>query len=184
MAFTNTIIYNQAVGVQNLGGNPTFNHTLRYQVNTPTLGTVSDLFAKTGDPAFTADGYHLTQQSAAIDAGIATSVTDDVDSNVRPQGLAPDIGAVESPYTQNIPVRRACEQTSRDAPLDFAVGPRYHKGTSLVLQQDYLIQFSYGAAQHPADHFLSRSRKTFPALCSWAARKLACHDFSPEPAAS
>jgi hypothetical protein len=145
VAFVNTILYSQTVGVQNVNGNPSFNHTLRYQVLTPTVGVVSDLFAITGAPAFTADGYHLTQQSAAIDAGISTPVTDDVDGDVRPQGQAPDLGADESPYTHGgAPGVQVNKQAGTPHwvmqwdPLDNAM--------SMLLQQDYMIPFSYGGS--------------------------------------
>ncbi len=51
------------------------------------------------DPEFvdsSADNYHLQPTSPCIDAGDPkTSVTDDIDGDVRPQGEAPDIGADE-----------------------------------------------------------------------------------------
>ncbi len=49
-------------------------------------------------PAFVAPAtgdYHIGSGSAAIDAGVGTGVTDDIDSDPRPIGLAPDIGADE-----------------------------------------------------------------------------------------
>lgn len=54
-----------------------------------------------GDPLFTPDGYHLLLGSAAIDRGVATGVTDDIDEQARPQGVAPDIGADEYLSTIN-----------------------------------------------------------------------------------
>ncbi len=141
--FVNTIIYSQAVGVQNVTGTPVFSHTLRYQVLTPTVGTVSDLFATTGDPAFTADGFHLTNNSAAIDAGVTTPVTDDADGNSRPQGSAPDLGAIESPYTRGVTTG---VQASKQAGTPHWVMRWDPSGnaSSMILQQDYLIPFSYG----------------------------------------
>jgi hypothetical protein len=49
---------------------------------------------RTGDPAFAADGYHLTAGSAAIDAGVDAGVLIDVDGDRRPIGR-PDLGADE-----------------------------------------------------------------------------------------
>jgi hypothetical protein len=49
-------------------------------------------------PRFAApqDGdYHLSSLSAAIDAGVESSVTTDIDLETRPQGSGPDIGADE-----------------------------------------------------------------------------------------
>ena len=49
----------------------------------------------TGDPAFAADGYHLTAGSAAIDRGVNTGVDDDVDGDQRPMCYGYDLGADE-----------------------------------------------------------------------------------------
>ena len=148
--FTNSILYNQTVGIQTISGSPIFSHTLRYQVTTPTLGTVSDQYATTGDPAFAADGYHLTQTSAAIDAGTTTPVTDDADGETRPQGQAPDLGADESPYTLNMPVGVEASQQAGTPQWVLQWDP-IHNAVSWLLQQDYLIQYSYGgAASDPA----------------------------------
>lgn len=57
--------------------------------------TVTNQF--TGDPAFAADGYHLTAASAAIDRGAPTSMLTDIDSEPRRTGKAPDLGADEFP---------------------------------------------------------------------------------------
>ena len=141
--FVNTIIYSQTVGVQNVSGTPSFNHTLRYQVITPTLGTVSDLFAITGDPAFTSDGYHFTQDSAAIDAGATTPVTDDADGNSRPQGSAPDLGAIESPYTRGVAEGMQASKQAGTPQWVMRWDPSGN-ASSMILQQDYLIPFSYG----------------------------------------
>lgn len=51
-----------------------------------------------GDPAFVSPAtgdYHLDQSSAAIDQGVSTSVTIDLDNQARPHGSAPDLGADE-----------------------------------------------------------------------------------------
>jgi hypothetical protein len=49
----------------------------------------------TGDPAFAADGYHLTAGSAAIDRGVDVGVDDDIDGDPRPLGTDYDLGADE-----------------------------------------------------------------------------------------
>ena len=99
--FTNTIIYSQTIGVVN-GRNGTnvisLTHTLWESVTTRTVGTVGDLSPIAGSAAFAADGYHLTDASDAIDAGVDTGVAHDVDGQPRSMGPASDIGADEHPY--------------------------------------------------------------------------------------
>jgi hypothetical protein len=48
-----------------------------------------------GNPALASDGYHLMENSAAIDKGITTDITLDIDGEPRPYGNAPDLGADE-----------------------------------------------------------------------------------------
>ena len=62
--------------------------------NTDGAGTIIVNNAVTGDPAFDADGYHLTDGSAAIDAGVDAGVSDDIDGQARPYNI-PDLGADE-----------------------------------------------------------------------------------------
>jgi hypothetical protein len=45
------------------------------------------------DPLFTADGYHISAGSPAIDQGLLTAVTSDIDGDLR--DLSPDLGADE-----------------------------------------------------------------------------------------
>ena len=47
-----------------------------------------------GDPAFSADGYHLTAGSTAIDKGVPAGVHNDIDGQLRPI-QSPDLGADE-----------------------------------------------------------------------------------------
>lgn len=101
--FTNTILYSGTIGIKRHSDTVTLDHVLRYNVITPTANAsnwgLTDLSPITATPAFAADGYHLTNASAAIDAGPPAGVSDDVDGQPRPLGTAPDIGADESPYT-------------------------------------------------------------------------------------
>ena len=69
------------------------------QANTGGPGTVVIQHAASGDPAFAADGYHLSLGSAAIDAGIDAGVAADIDGDPRPLCFAPDLGADELPPT-------------------------------------------------------------------------------------
>jgi hypothetical protein len=56
---------------------------------------VSVSYERTGDPAFAADGYHLTAPSAAIDRGVWTGLHIDIDGDARPDRCIPDLGADE-----------------------------------------------------------------------------------------
>lgn len=61
---------------------------------------------KFGSPAFAADGYHITVGSAAYNAGIVTSETDDIDGDARPLFGAYDLGADELVYKIRLPAIR------------------------------------------------------------------------------
>jgi hypothetical protein len=63
--------------------------------NTGGVGVIIVNNAVNGDPAFDADGYHLTSDSAAIDEGVDAGVADDIDGQVRPYNGIPDLGADE-----------------------------------------------------------------------------------------
>ena len=98
--FTNTILYSGTTGIKLMNGGPVrLDHVLRYDIITPTVGSMTDFSPITATPAFAADGYHLTNTSAAIDAGVEAGVYDDIDAAPRPLGTAPDVGADESPYS-------------------------------------------------------------------------------------
>jgi hypothetical protein len=61
-------------------------------------GIVTIQLEFTGPAAFvdeTSGDYHLTAASAAIDRGVVTEVTTDLDGQPRNQGSAPDLGAYE-----------------------------------------------------------------------------------------
>jgi uncharacterized repeat protein (TIGR01451 family) len=91
----NTIFAEQAIGVQNESGIVTTTATLWDNVPQPTVGTVQENLSQTGSAAFTADGYHLTAVSVAIDNGIDSGVLTDIDDLPRPIGAGFDLGAVE-----------------------------------------------------------------------------------------
>jgi hypothetical protein len=97
-ALTNTILVRHSVGITVSPGNAaTLNGVLWYGngANTAGAGTVTLDNAVTGDPAFAPDGFHLTADSAALDAGIDGALPTDIDGDERPQGAAPDLGADE-----------------------------------------------------------------------------------------
>jgi hypothetical protein len=96
----NTILVNQPVGISASGvstvtTNSILWHNTQITVSksvTPVV-TVNNQF--TGNPAFAADGYHLSLNSAAIDKGVNAGVVEDIDDESRPSGLGYDLGADE-----------------------------------------------------------------------------------------
>lgn len=96
---TNTIIASHTVGISVTSGNTaTLDGVLWYSNtdgNTGGDGTIDASNETTADPAFTADGYHITPASAAMDGGVDAGVTTDIDDHHRPYGSAPDLGADE-----------------------------------------------------------------------------------------
>ena len=98
VAMTNTIIVDHVTGITVTTGNAaTLNGVLWHNngLNSSDMNTVIITKAYTGDPAFSADGYHLTDDSDAIDKGVNTAVSDDIDGEIRPSLAAPDLGADE-----------------------------------------------------------------------------------------
>ena len=96
----NTILVSHSVGISVTAGHTATVDSVLWH-NTPTtvsvapggFATVVNEF--TGDPAFAADGYHLTDTSAAIDKGIDAGVLVDIDGEPRPLRLGYDLGADE-----------------------------------------------------------------------------------------
>jgi hypothetical protein len=98
ITLANTILVSHTIGITVTANNmATLNGILWFgnATNTSGDGAISITHAITGNPAFAADGYHLTTASAAIDQGVDAGVTTDIDGQVRPIGLAPDLGADE-----------------------------------------------------------------------------------------
>jgi hypothetical protein len=95
---TNTIIASHPVGLMVTEANTaTLNATLWYGngENWESVGALAHAKDYSDDPAFAADGYHLTLGSAALDRGVEGEVTGDIDGDARPQGAGYDIGADE-----------------------------------------------------------------------------------------
>lgn len=97
---TNTIVAGHTMGVRVSGGAVTLSGVLWHDNTTNQGGPGSAVVshATTGDPAFAADGYHLTDSSAAIDTGVDAGITTDMDRQARPGGAGYDLGADEN-YT-------------------------------------------------------------------------------------
>jgi hypothetical protein len=97
VALTNTILVSHALGISvTAGSSATLNGILWFDndANTSGAGALSVTNAYTGDPAFAADGFHLTSTSAAIDKGAYAGVMTDIDGEPR-LDHAPDLGADE-----------------------------------------------------------------------------------------
>lgn len=101
---TNTIVASHTTGIANpFGAIATAWNPLFFGNTADTTGDVTVNDAVTGDPAFvnpSADDYHLTAVSAAINAGITPipDVTRDIDGDARPQQGGYDIGYDETPF--------------------------------------------------------------------------------------
>jgi hypothetical protein len=65
-------------------------------------GTINHSSDHTGNPAFVdpnAGDYHITEHSAAKDAGVDAGVTTDMEGQTRPYDSSYEIGADEFHYT-------------------------------------------------------------------------------------
>ena len=98
VTLTNTILVSHTVGITVTDGNTVTLDGVLWYSNTTDYGgegTITVSQSYTGNPAFAADGYHLTFFSEAIDKGVDAGVTTDIDGLQRPRGFAPDLGADE-----------------------------------------------------------------------------------------
>jgi hypothetical protein len=99
VSLTNTILVSQTVGITIAQGSmATLDSILWYDNNNDWngIGTINTSNNYTGDPVFIDSKYHIGLASAALDRGINTGVTIDIDGELRPQGVAPDLGADEA----------------------------------------------------------------------------------------
>lgn len=104
ITLTNTILVTHTLGITgsdgsiiNLNGILWFNNGS----NTAGTGVFNRRSEFNGNPMFTLDGYHLGVGSAAIDRGISTGLTTDIDGEPRSLTL-PDLGADETVNFQHL----------------------------------------------------------------------------------
>ena len=112
------------------------------------------------DPKFidlSGHDFHLQSSSPCVDAGVSLSqVTDDFDSNSRPQGSAPDIGAYEYVAAGTpLGASASASPVSGQAPLSVSFSGNASGGTS-----PYSYSWAFGdggssAAQNPSHTYSS-----------------------------
>jgi hypothetical protein len=106
VALTNSIIVSSSIGVNVVAGNSAILNGVLWNNNTVNYGgsgTVAVTHAITGDPAFAADGYHLTANSLAINQGVTAGILSDIDNEPRPI-TGSDLGADEYNGAPNISI--------------------------------------------------------------------------------
>ena len=103
LRITDTIISNHRVGLHNRNTNGTASgrYILFFDNTFNTMGSLGGLEGNIDglDPLYlnpAGNDYHLGIGSAAIDQGVNAGITDDIDSDARPQGSGFDIGADEA----------------------------------------------------------------------------------------
>lgn len=103
----NSLFADAPVGFNNAHGYFSLDHVLFDAATVPTPVIYVGSWAApdpdirvTGSAGLAADGYHLTAASSAVDAGADLSLTYDIDQEPRLFGVAPDLGADESPYSK------------------------------------------------------------------------------------
>jgi hypothetical protein len=97
---TNTILVSHGVGIHVASGNTLTVKGVLWQRTPITISQEVTTLVRvehqyTGDPAFALDGYHLMADSAALDRGLLTGVTTDIDGETRRDRCIPDLGADE-----------------------------------------------------------------------------------------
>lgn len=107
LVLTNTILVSHTVGITATAGNTvSLNGVLWFGngANTGGAGNVNVQNSTADSPAFTSDGYHLTSASMAINQGVNSGVTTDIDGDPRPIGSGYDLGADEYVVVVYLPV--------------------------------------------------------------------------------
>lgn len=104
MTLTNTILANHMLGITASSGNTINLDGILWFNNGSNMagaGTFNRSSEFNGNPMFAVDGYHLGVGSAAIDRGVSTGLTADIDGEPRSLTL-PDLGADETVNFQHL----------------------------------------------------------------------------------
>ena len=105
ISLTNHILVSHTVGITetdaavHIDGILWYSNTLNYEPS----GNITTTYEYTGAPVFAADGYHLTSASVALNKGVNTTVTTDIDLQTRPFGTA-ELGADEAYFFIHLPI--------------------------------------------------------------------------------
>ena len=124
LVMTNTILVSHTVGITVTMGNTAMLDTILWHgndANTGGPGTLSVTHQLTGNPAFDADGYHLTDISAAIDRGACVGVAVDIDGERRPSVEGCDLGADEFPAALIVTKQANPDPVEPGAPLTYTI---------------------------------------------------------------
>jgi uncharacterized repeat protein (TIGR01451 family) len=121
VGMTNTILVDHGVGISvtaasELSIDGVLWHNSPVTVSQEAGAQVTVQNQHVGNPAFQADGYHLTEYSAAVDKGSDAGVPVDIDGEPRPQGAGYDLGADEDGVVADVAL------TVSDEPDPVVVG--------------------------------------------------------------
>lgn len=168
-SFYNTILAENTIGVAVAWGTSvSFERTLWDSNITDTVGLIDEVGHLAGLTAFAADGYHLTEASDAVDAGIATALTTDVDGETRPRGNAPDIGADESPFSQGSGSGSVDVEKIALPPRLMLTTHGWNGQPEYLIQQEYLIQIANGLSNTALSSFAATD--WLPAILDYDAQ--------------
>lgn len=98
LEMTNTILVSYTTGISVSSGHTvSLNSTLWHNTSIPIIAGITATVTREnkyiGDPAFAADGYHISADSAAARRGVSTEIHFDIDHEKRP--FTPTLGADE-----------------------------------------------------------------------------------------